>query len=358
MTRAIPAAVYAVLIASCCAVGCDRVVPLGRMGDTDTDTDSDTDTDTDIDTDTDMDTDTDTDMDTDTDFPCVWNVHTSASLSSVWGASANDVFMVGGETLVVTTVIHYHNGSWVELDPGIEAVGLRGIWGTGATDVFVVGELDVVLRYDGSNWDQTFISIVDLLKGVWGASSDDVFAVGGLLSPMVAHYDGSGWTEMTGIPGTTTLLADVWGTSIGNVYVVGSGAILHYNGSSWSSEATTLVMFSSLEAIWGSSSTDVYAVGGALMGSDASMFHKDAGGWSEVDLGPDGANVVLTGIGGRSSSDIFAVGGEGTGGVFLHYDGSSWSKVTGPFDFPLNDVWVAQTGEVFAVGPEGVVYCE
>ena len=66
----------------------------------------------------------------------------------------------------------------------------------------------------------------------------------------------------------------------------------------------------------------------------------------------------MTGIGGRSSSDIFAVGAEGTQGVVLHYDGSSWSKVTGPFDFPLNDVWVAQTGEVFAVGTEGVVYCE
>jgi hypothetical protein len=74
----------------------------------------------------------------------------------------------------------------------------------------------------------------------------------------ILHYDGIGWSAMTG--GTTNDLCAVWGSSSSDVFVVGyAGTILHYDGTAWS--AMTSAITECLRGVWGTSSSDVFAVG-------------------------------------------------------------------------------------------------
>ena len=174
-----------------------------------------------------------------------------------------------------------------------------------------------------------------------------------------AEFDGSTWTEVSGMPGGP--LADVWGSSVSDVYAVGTGTIgvspvVRYNGSAWSSVDIGTFELLELRSVWGSSGDDVYAVGSQLFGGPAALRY-DGSAWDNVELGAIGGGVELRGVGGRSADDVYIVGANGDSGILLHGPVGGFTEVDGPFDFPLNDVWVASTGEVFAVGEGGVAYC-
>jgi hypothetical protein len=58
------------------------------------------------------------------------------------------------------------------------------------------------------------------------------------------------------------------------------------------------------------------------VGSGGLILHYDGTSWSEMTSGTSS----LSGVWGTSSSDIFAVGYDGT---IVHYDGTGWSEMTG-----------------------------
>jgi uncharacterized repeat protein (TIGR01451 family) len=123
----------------------------------------------------------------------------------------------------------------------------------------------------------------------------------------IVHYDGVAWSPMTS--DTTFSLHDVWGSSGGDVFAVGTaGAILHYDGMAWSpmSSGTT----EDLLGVWGSASTDVFAVGGYPI-----IVHYDGTAWTPMS---SGTTELLEAVWGSASTDVFAVGHDGT---ILHYGG-------------------------------------
>ena len=78
--------------------------------------------------------------------------------------------------------------------------------------------------------------------------------------------------------------------------------------------------------------------------------------WSATDprlngtattLMTSGTTEDLYEIWGRSSSDLYVVGDAGT---ILHYDGSSWSDVSGASTTNLRGVWYSSSNNVYAVG--------
>ena len=118
-------------------------------------------------------------------------------------------------------------------------------------------------------WETMDSGTTQPLHGVWGVDPSDVFAVGGFMSPIILHYDGSSWSEMTlpEIPGTIAQFTDVWGTGPNDVFAVGAsepdrlGFVCHWDGNSWEimdGEHPKL-----LRGVWGSAWNDVWAVGGA-----------------------------------------------------------------------------------------------
>jgi len=98
-------------------------------------------------------------------------------------------------------------------------------------------------------------------------------------------------------------------------------------------------------AVWGSSSSDVFATG-----YKGIILHYDGSSWSKMS---SAASIdYLYGIWGSSSSDVFAVG---EGGTILHYDGSTWSSMTSGTTGLLIGIWGSSSSDVFAVGPYGII---
>ncbi|MCX6834260.1 MAG: hypothetical protein NTW07_03855, partial [candidate division Zixibacteria bacterium] len=60
----------------------------------------------------------------------------------------------------------------------------------------------------------------------------------------------------------------------------------------------------------------------------------------------------LYAVHGQSAENVYAVG---SGGKTVHYDGKKWKELPSPVTTTLSGVWTAGSGEVFAVGAEGVI---
>jgi hypothetical protein len=75
-----------------------------------------------------------------------------------------------------------------------------------------------------------------------------------------------------------------------------------------------------------------------------------------------GTTYYLSDVWGSSSSDVFAVGREWVsesatlGSNILHYNGNTWSSMSGGTDLWLDSVWGTSASDVFAVGNGGIVH--
>jgi hypothetical protein len=234
--------------------------------------------------------------------------------------------------------------------------------------------------------------------GVYGFSASDIWVVGGSTT---AHYNGSAWSTKTNPSGSTW--EDVWGTATNNVYAVGynsttrSGILALNTGSGFVAVANNQARTSgdTLRAVFGADSLDVVAVGdnGMIIG----YFQQNGGGdyWAQMSMGtcpttvnfygawgatayttyavgtkgticqinsngtwnkvtvPSGlTTTTFTAIGGSSGSDIWVTG---TGGVMLHYNGSTWTQVTSVIGTTLNAVTSGSATSVAIVGGNGTL---
>lgn len=330
-----------------CACGEDVVVATmhGDAGDADTDADADGDT------------------DADTEQPgCAWQVAYLGLLSSVWAASADEVYAVGGSTFSDSLAFRFDGGSWQALpDPGtVVPMGLLDVWGFATGEIACVGDFMVALHFDGTSWTTSNTQNA-FLRGVWGAARDDIWAVGGVLDTVVMHYDGTAWSRVPGadLPAVGPLDA-VWGDGSGEVVAVANGAILRFDGQEWAAMDTSAVGDSYLtifQNVWGLSMSDFYVVGRHGLTADGVVLRYDGGQWQQQALGPAAEGAALRGVHGGGPGDVWVVGERDGQGVMLRYDGGGWSEIEGPFSFPLNEVWVAGPQRVFAVGDFGAVWC-
>ncbi|MCK6526270.1 hypothetical protein L6R50_01480 [Myxococcota bacterium] len=168
------------------------------------------------------------------------------------------------------------------------------------------------------------------LISIQGLSADDVWTVGSDAgSPAVYHYDGSAWEKVE-----TGTVGDLWWVhpTSSRVTMVGAGGtILEMDRDSGETVPVDgvdpgITFF----GVWGANEDDVWAVGGGLSGGTGpALWHRDAGGWSAVDLSSFGfaGHDLLYKVHGTSSSDAWIVG---TGGTILHYDGAAWTRVDSP----------------------------
>ena len=207
--------------------------------------------------------------------------------------------------------------------PSGTADDLWDVWGSSATDVWAVGSNGRIVHYDGSRWTSSLDSVSYLFRGVWGSGPTDVWAVGFRsftnTTPVIFHYDGTGWARDTSVPDTLPWppLSDVWGTSASNVWVVGYGGwISHFDGSRWTYASVGSAVSS--DRIWGTSATDVWTVG------PQTVMHHDGIGWHAQSDSVLTARQLSAGWGARHD-DQWAAGSTDRG--FLHFDGSSWSSV-------------------------------
>src|SRR5687767_2169163 len=123
-----------------------------------------------------------------------------SSLLSVWGSSATDVWVVGGDPRTGTgPIVHHYDGvGWTKLDTGQRNVDLWWVTGFAGGPVFMSGSNGTILRYQNGAFEKLPTPGGLTVFGMWGAAPNDVWAVGGNFGGggggFAWRYDGSAWT--------------------------------------------------------------------------------------------------------------------------------------------------------------------
>jgi hypothetical protein len=258
---------------------------------------------------------------------------TGGTLSGLWVASPNRVFVAGGDG-----VLHFDGarlGAPWDTGPAV-----TGIWGASERDVHAVID-GGVYHFDGRGWARGETPDQAHLLAVWGASSTDVFAVG--LFGTIARFDGVRWTVVRGRDFAEPVLYGVGGAGPDHVFAVGSGgAILRFDGTAWTGMASGTS--ASLRAVWAASPTDLFAVG-----DSGTVLRFDGTGWRPI---ASGTTEHLTDVWGTSPTDVYAVGSRGT---LLHFDGSRWTTLPSGTRAALLAIRGVGPGELIAVGTAGTI---
>jgi len=261
--------------------------------------------------------------------------------------------------------------------PPVEPQDFHGVWASGPEDVYAVGTKGIA-HWNGAGWTSALSDVP--LRGVWGSGPKDVYAVGftgdsptgsggtgvggqggqtgtggAAGTPfddgVIAHWDGSRWSEVTDPALDKVGLASVWGSGPADVFAVGEGGVVHWDGSRWTRLPAPLDDLGHafrLSAVWGRGPKDVSAVG------EGTIVRWDGSAWNPVMTIRPG--LSLNGISG-GVDDMFAVGAWASppgAGAWIHL-GVSASVTEGAAE-PLNAVWAGRKGEVFAVGAKGTMF--
>jgi len=216
------------------------------------------------------------------------------------------------------------------------------MWGNAANDVWIPNG-GYAWHWNGSTFTQDtgYLSFQGYIKPLWGRATNDVWAPGDSFN--MNHYNGTMWTNVpiglmgpsyapSGLSGFSAAANDVWLTTI-------YGGLVHGDGTtfSWVEQSAKS---SNRKAIWAASPTDVWVVG------DGDARHYDGTTWSDKTMPAHG---TLNAVWGLSPTNIYAAG---DGGTLLHYDGTSWTKISGipTTTWNLYAIWASGPSDVYAIG--------
>jgi hypothetical protein len=270
---------------------------------------------------------------------------TTVWLNEVWGSSASDVWIVGGNDLETgsSVVLHFDGRAW-RVVPAPTTRALYGVWGFARDDVWAVGGAGALLHFDGIGWRSVPSPETLLLVAVWGASPDDVWASG--RDGALAHYDGVSWAHVT-VPGSPLDgHASLWGSGSRDVWTTGGptggtvSVLARFDGASWAVRERRAI---GLSAVWGTSASNVW-----MAGDSSAILHYDGAAWSAVSV-PTGP--ALYDLWGTAADDVWASGWA----RMLHFDGAAWTIVATPPTEGLFGVWGSAADDVWAVGKGGAI---
>jgi hypothetical protein len=148
-------------------------------------------------------------------------------------------------------------------------------------------------------------------------------------TPVAEHWNGTKWSSSalpSGLSSEIFAASAVSASSVWAVTEVG-GDILHWNGSAWSvahDVPGTDLLFTGITAV---SNSDVWVFGFSSVGPGNGTWHYNGSTWTQVT----GSAVGLVEASAVSAKDIWAIGSssEGpAGGLLKHYNGTTWEQVT------------------------------
>jgi hypothetical protein len=191
------------------------------------------------------------------------------------------------------------------------------------------------------------------LYGVTAPDRGHAWAVGTQSSssaPLILSYRHGAWTQQAAPAGTAPELVDVASGGPSNVWAVGQGGgdatakALHWNGRAWKAVAypRPLPMAVSVD-----SRGRAWSIGSNADGSGAAVFRRTGGAWTDKGLAL-ASGTLLDALAARTPKDVWAGGATSSGDGLWHYDGTSWTQMDIPGDWPH---WVLQ---VAALSPDDV----
>jgi hypothetical protein len=270
------------------------------------------------------------------------------ALLSVWGSSADDVWVVGGDAGdgQGPTVLHWDGTAFHRLATG-QTGDLWWVFGFAGGPIFMGGAGGHILKYDNGTFTLMTTPGTDVVFGIWGSSPTDLWAVGGAMGGAQGAFawrsSGGDWTVAPGFPqdlATTDALWKVYGRGANDVWMVGTaGKVVHWDGSALTPSSTGVG--ESLFTVHADAQRFV-TVGGFGTGI---ILENEGAGW--VDRSPKAAQP-LVGVC-LGPKDGYAVGQYGS---VYHRDDSGWAaEDTGILlDESLHSVWIDPSGGVWAAG--------
>ncbi|MEW5802522.1 MAG: hypothetical protein AB1847_10535 [bacterium] len=229
--------------------------------------------------------------------------------------------------------------------------------------IFIFGPLKAV-KVDAAGWDskQWEIQYPDMsatwLNDIWGLSDYNIFTVGsGMNGATIGHFDGQTWRTMDTyfLEEPWGTLTAIWGSSQSNIFAVGGtpgqisgmAMILHYNGAEWS------IMDSDFPGclldVWGSGPNDVFATG-----TDGLFIHWDGNSWTEVNLGSILAayEVDFQSIWGDGPNNVFCLcyDSQQIATLVLRCQNGQWTIMKTIPSVWLYDIWGTSAANIWAVG--------
>ena len=319
-----------------------------------------------------------------------------------WGSGPDDVYLAAGN------LIHFDGTRWAALP-----VDAYRVTGTAHDNVFIANA-DVVLQYNGADWDTLrtlngefpgslvaapdgalFLS-ADLTVRIWNGTtwidsglfgnclqivcafdSADAYARSECFYSEFQHWDGQQWTLVL-LPEDVTTIN---GTSGADLYAFGPfGMILHYDSHDWlrlpavtqhwlyrtsGTPSGVAVAGDDRKVLWlDDSGTQVlreadlqftrFVIAGEsydhFMLYDDQTIYRYDGGIWRETPLPF-SYYALSALGGRSMDNMYASVGDG---LMAHYDGATWSSEDS-VAVPQTAFWVTPSGDVYSIGG-GSVY--
>ncbi len=146
----------------------------------------------------------------------VWEVDTLNMpmnlISSIWGSSPDDVWVVGGGGDSENRLLHYDGQKWENYNK--ESIYCTGqtLFGFSRNNVWMGGGDGRIWHYDGANWSENYRYIVEgavsvTIANIWGQKPNDIYACGTInyqknvgddpiWRGFILHYDGISWKEI------------------------------------------------------------------------------------------------------------------------------------------------------------------
>jgi hypothetical protein len=164
----------------------------------------------------------------------------------------------------------------------------------------------------------------------WAFGSTNIAGEPAPGTPVAEQWNGTSWRGSTLPSGLSSEIDAASVVSTDSVWAVTEtgGDVLHWNGSQWSVAevipGTGTLLLTGITAV---SDSDVWVFGTAAVGPGYGTWHFNGHTWTQV-TGPGGTVSSASAV---SARDIWAVGATSSGpagNALEHYDGTSWSYVS------------------------------
>jgi hypothetical protein len=190
------------------------------------------------------------------------------TLFGIWGATADDLWAVGGDDEGTGVIWRYDGDQWTAQDlSGLRDNGvptLFKVWGRSASDVYAVGDVGVVLHYDGERWSALDSGVTQTLFTVHGNDTALAVVGGFFTGVLLEQQPGGGFLSRA--PTGVTQLNGVFVPDDGPAVAVGNGlAVAVRDGAGWSITAGgDDDQARDFHATWVDPDGGIWAVGGDL----------------------------------------------------------------------------------------------
>jgi hypothetical protein len=204
---------------------------------------------------------------------------TTQTLFGIWGASADDLWAVGGDGSGNGVALRYDGAAWrgLPLPTGVTA-SLFKAWGKSSSDVWLCGSNATLVHWDGAALTAQNAAIDAPLFTVTSDGSR-YLTVGGTGMPVILENTGAGWTDVSPTDPTIGRLTGVSATADA-AYASGDfGAIVRERNGAWQTVEHGLDLYQTLHSIWVDPSGDVWSAGGQVDSiplTDGVLVHEGA----------------------------------------------------------------------------------